>query len=53
MPTQRIPDEKDTTPSAEVENKEVRQTTSTENEQKRQEIELDEVLDDRFQATDN
>ena len=54
MSDERIATDKDETPSAEVDKQaEVNRQSPAEAEQKKQEIEYDEVLDDRFQATDN
>jgi hypothetical protein len=54
MADQRISSEKESPRQAEVEkNAESNRQSPTEAEQKKQEVEYDEVLDDRFQATDN
>lgn len=54
MADERIKDEKETPRSAEVEkNAEANRQSPTDAEQKKQDVEYDEVLDDRFQATDN
>ena len=54
MADQRNPIDNDKKPSAEVEkNAEVTRQSPAESEEKTQEIEYDEFLDDRFQATDN
>ena len=53
MADERIARETDTTPPAEVDKPEVNRESPDEAEQKRQQAEYDEVLDDRFQATDN
>jgi len=54
MSDEPVRDDKDEAPSAEVErNAEANRQRPTEADQKKQQIEYDEVLDDRFQATDN
>ena len=54
MPDERITSPNDKAPSDEVDkHAEVNRESPAEAEEKRREAEYDEVLDDRFQATDN
>jgi hypothetical protein len=54
MTDERISSEKESPRQAEVEkNAEANRQSPADAEQKKQDVEYDEVLDDRFQATDN